>query len=449
MKGNVMRTVFFMNAAFWICACTIWAGHAASAQNRFSSNQYTSSVLYVEVKDDNDRRISTGSAVVVQKKKSGSATTYTLATAKHVVYVHGRLSPLTTINVFKTDSLYYPKSNTTNSFQAERVTSPLELSQCDVSPSKSLPSFCSYDIALFDITVNQPNLFEVLPFERALPKENVGVTLSGFPSGLYVESQAIITGVLEIDGLDFENYTGGETIVTNKSVKAGHSGGGVLQKSKLVGIVTKSSSSYSMTRSVSVRQLCEIWGNNRLSFACTGFPNIATSTVSRVPSNIPNSNLTKSTKNLIKPIPQNHPAIVTIVQNNKTVGYGVIFRQQKNNFYIATTASFQSSKDADITTLKRGRKNPLIRTNKNVLLASVREVHKISIGSTPLTILLVSTRASLTVASFCTAAQNASRTNSKHPCITHVPGKTLSDSQIRHHELCRLYSDVCKNNNGL
>lgn len=411
MKGNVMRTVFFMNAAFWICACTIWAGHSASAQNPFSSNQYTSSVLYVDVKDDNDRRISTGSAVVVQKKKSGSATMYTLATAKHVVYPNTQTNSKFSITVSKTDPLSYPKPSPNHKFVAQNETSPLDLSQCDVSPSKSPPSFCSYDIALFDITVYQPNLFKVLPFERALPQKNVAVTLSGFPFNLYVESQAKINEVLEIDGLDFEQYTGGETIVTNKSVNPGHSGGGVLQKSRLVGIVTKSSSPFSMTRSVSVRQLCEIWGGNRLSVACTGFPNNATSTVSRVPSNIQNSNLTKSTKNPIKSIPQNHPAIVKITQNGNgsTVGYGVVFEKDRNNYYIATTANIAEGSPA------RTR----LTTQRGIVLKNITMDNKYK-NVSGITVLLASMNSPLDTATFCHDKKT------RKQCFPYIPGKNLS-----------------------
>ncbi|MBU6145587.1 MAG: trypsin-like peptidase domain-containing protein [Paenibacillaceae bacterium] len=458
LQTHITRRSLIAVLALWLAGCTAWAPHPVFAQNN-DSLKYRSSVLRV-LATFSPFKTTGGSAVVVQKRSEGDMTVYTLATARHIfvskkttIFHKNELKDRDIANKVVVHTLDHPNKKYTATLLHPL---PFEQSQCDnIAQSSENKRTCSYDLALLEISLKNTEKLHVLPFSKARPRPSDPVTLAGFPEGEYRE---LSTSIKKIADINHPFYADGQTIESNVAVRPQHSGGAIINSNdELLGI-TQSILAES-TFSLYVEQLCAIWGNDHLKSACasTMAHRINTSLNSpNVPSPLPKTPAPTPKQapppNVLppkSPIPLNHPAIVTIVQNNKTVGYGVIFRQHKNNFYIATTASFSSSEDADQTTTVRDRKKTLIQTNKNVLLTSVREMHKVSLNKTHLTILLVSTRTSLTVASFCPDAQSASRIPSKNPCITHVPGNTLSGSHIRQMELCRFYADVCKKQKGL
>jgi hypothetical protein len=266
MYRRVLRSMMYI---VFLYICTISSVQFTSAKIH-DKKDYTSSVVYVE-SISLTGHINKGSAVVVQKINNDDQTTYTLLTAYHVI------ANAHTINVYITDRTTFPAPNTSSSFTARLLNTPLDVKKCE-GIFNNLKE-CTHDIALFDITTTDDALLlHPLPLALSPPRKNESVTLAGFTGGQYVQSNAKIIEVLNLKKLDKNIPNQGESIVTNKQIKAGHSGGAVIYNEKLVGIAIKSTvfdarrqkTKQPKTYSVSVLQYCSFWGTTRLSQACRG-----------------------------------------------------------------------------------------------------------------------------------------------------------------------------------
>lgn len=472
LKNHHIFMLVCVFVACWI-ATAFFDSQTAIAASRPSTNpntKYDSSVVLVEAKLRNDKQNSEGgSAVVIEKRVENKIIIYTLATARHVVYIKDAARIANDITI--------KKNRGTTKYKATILGQlPFQLDFCKSNNSYLNQKIyndirCRYDIALLEVRVskNKDPKLEVLQLKQNTPKKGMKIDKAGFPNEKYEEITSTIFNLRNInskneDGPLFE----GQTLESYNEVKPGHSGGAIIDHNSgtLLGI-TISSTNFLVAKvddneefrfknphtlkvyeidsklyedktfSVSVQQLCELWKSTHLKKACGGIevPKQSTAPTSPITPIVTSSNHQKT---------KIEPAYVEIWTGNVRSGYGFIFKQSGNNYYIASLASFASDPDADDLANKTvKRKNPVLKTKSGIVLRSTKRLREIPISvANPkkITILIASTSSTLPVEPIC----NPNNRDKSTPCVEFIPDIKKSPlNGIYATELCKKFNEIC------